>query len=126
MKAILKKKVDAGAEYVVTQLFYDNAYYFDFVKRCRDFGINVPIIPGLKPLTTKRQLSIVPHFFHVNLPDGLVDAVQLAKSNEEVREIGVEWCINQCKELIEQGAPVLHFYTMGKARSVKEIAAAVY
>jgi len=123
---ILKKKVDAGAEYVVTQLFYDNAYYFDFVKRCRDFGINVPIIPGLKPLTSKRQLSIVPHFFHVNLPDGLVDGVQQAKSNEEVREIGVSWCIDQCKELIENEAPVLHFYTMGKAKSVKEIAKAVY
>lgn len=123
---ILKAKVEAGAEYVVTQLFYDNDYYFDFVKRCRDFGIDVPIIPGLKPITTKRQLSIVPHFFHVSLPDALVEPIQKAKSNEEVRQIGVEWSIAQCKELIDKGAPVLHFYTMGKAKSVKEIAAAVY
>lgn len=123
---ILKKKIDAGAEYVVTQLFYDNAHYFDYVKRCRAFGIDVPIIPGLKPLTTKRQMSIVPHFFHVDLPDALVERVQSAKSNDEVREIGVDWCITQCKELIDHGAPVLHFYTMGKAKSIKEIANAVY
>jgi methylenetetrahydrofolate reductase (NADPH) len=122
----LKLKVDSGAEYIVTQLFYDNKNYFEFVQACRDIGINVPIIPGLKPITSKKQLNVIPHFFHVNLPDELVELVEAAKSDEEVREIGVQWCIQQCRELIDNQAPVLHFYTMGKARSVGEIAKAVF
>lgn len=123
---ILKEKIDNGAEYIVTQLFYDNQVYFDFVERCRNAGIEVPIIPGLKPLTTKKQLNIVPHFFHVSLPDELVDRIDKADNNEQVREIGVEWCIRQCKELIAHDAPILHFYTMGKAKSVMEIAEMVF
>lgn len=122
----LKKKVELGAEYIVTQLFYDNAMYFDFVKKCRAAGIEVPIIPGLKPITSKKQLSIVPHFFHVNLPEALVDAIEDAKTDEQVRREGVKWCIQQSEELIDAGVPVMHYYTMGKAKSVQEVAASVF
>jgi methylenetetrahydrofolate reductase (NADPH) len=122
----LKMKVDHGAEYIVTQLFYDNQVYFDFVKSCRQAGIMVPIIPGLKPISTKAQLNIVPHFFHVNLPDELVEQVERAKNDLEVREIGIEWCKQQCRELIKAEVPVLHFYTMGRAKSTYEIAKAVF
>ena len=122
----LKHKVDLGAEYIVTQLFYDNQVYFDYVDRCRAAGIDVPIIPGLKPITVPRHMQIIPHFFHVNLPEPLVDAVEQAKSKEEVREVGVEWCIQQCKELQAAGVPALHFYTMGKAESVGKVARAVF
>ncbi len=122
----LKAKVDAGAEYIVTQMFFDNAAFFKFVEDCRAFGINVPIIPGLKPLSTRNQLSIIPHYFHINMPDELVQMVERAKSEEEVRKIGVEWCIQQSKELKDSGVPVLHYYTMGKAKSTAEIAKAVF
>ncbi|MCC6601295.1 MAG: methylenetetrahydrofolate reductase [NAD(P)H] [Crocinitomicaceae bacterium] len=122
----LKAKIDAGAEYIVTQMFYDNKVYFDFVIQCREIGINVPIIPGLKPIATRNQLSVIPHHFHINLPDELVQLVEKAKSDAEVRQIGIDWCIRQSKELIKGGAPVLHYYTMGKAKSTKEIASAVF
>lgn len=122
----LKAKIDAGAEYVVTQMFFDNQAYFDFVKLCRDNNIHVPIIPGLKPLTAKSQLSVLPHHFHINMPDELVEAVEKAKTEEDVRVVGEEWCIQQSKELIKGGAPVLHYYTMGKAKSTKTIAKAVF
>lgn len=122
----LKRKVELGAEYIVTQLFYDNQVYFDFVGRCRKAGINVPIIPGLKPITTKKQMTFVPHFFHVNLPDALVDQIEDCKTNDQVKAIGTKWCIQQCEELVERGAPALHFYSMGKADPVKEVAAAIF
>jgi methylenetetrahydrofolate reductase (NADPH) len=122
----LKAKVDAGAEYIVTQMFYDNAKFFDFVEKCKAIGINVPIIPGLKPLTSKSQLSVIPHYFHIDMPDELVDMVERAKSDAEVREIGVQWCIKQSKELLAAKVPVLHYYTMGKAKSTAEIAKAVF
>lgn len=122
----LKAKVDAGAEYIVTQMFFDNRAYFRFVEECRESGINVPIIPGLKPLGSKSQLNVIPHHFHINLPDELVQIVEKAKSEEEVRKIGVEWCIQQSRELMKAGVPVLHYYTMGKAKSTKEIATAVF
>ena len=122
----LKAKVDAGAEYIVTQMFYDNAKFFDFVEKCKAIGINVPIIPGLKPLTSKSQLSVIPHYFHIDMPDELVDLVERAKSDAEVREIGVQWCIKQSKELLAAKVPVLHYYTMGKAKSTAEIAKAVF
>lgn len=122
----LKMKVDAGAEYVVTQLFFDNKHYFDFVDRCRQEGITVPIIPGLKPITTKKQMSVIPHFFHIDLPEDLVDLVDRAKSDQEVKEIGIDWCIKQSRELKEAGVPVLHYYTMGKSESTKRIAKAVF
>lgn len=122
----LKLKIDAGAEYIVTQMFYDNAKFFSFVEKCRAIGINVPIIPGLKPLTSKSQLSVIPHHFHIDMPDELVERVLRAKNDAEVREIGVDWCIMQSKELKEAGVPVLHYYTMGKAKSTAEIAKAVF
>ncbi|HEY8404597.1 MAG TPA: methylenetetrahydrofolate reductase [NAD(P)H] [Flavobacteriales bacterium] len=122
----LKAKVDAGAEYIVTQMFFDNQAYFKFVDECREYGITVPIIPGLKPIASKAQLSVIPHHFHINLPDELVQAVEKAKDDAAVREIGIEWCIEQSKELMKGGAPVLHYYTMGKAKSTKAIAKAVF
>ena len=121
----LKRKVEDGAEYVITQMFFDNAAYFDFVAKCRKQGIDIPILPGLKPLTTKGQLNSLPQNFHVNLPDELVDLIERAKTKEAVKEIGVEWCIRQAKELKDAGVPGLHFYTMGKADPTVQIAKAV-
>ncbi|MCD6178903.1 MAG: methylenetetrahydrofolate reductase [NAD(P)H] [Bacteroidales bacterium] len=122
----LKAKVDAGAEYIVTQMFFDNNKYFEFVKSCRAVGINVPIIPGLKPLSTKKQLIMLPQTFHVDIPQELVAEVQKCKSNKQVYQLGIEWSIAQSKELIAAGAPVLHFYTMGKPDNIREIAKAVF
>ena len=122
----LKEKVDAGAEYIVTQIFYDNASYFSFVEKCRAMGIEVPIIPGLKPITTKNQLHTLPRNFYLNVPDDLVDAVEAAKTPEEVKAVGVEWCISQSQELMKKGAPVLHYYTMGKPDETEKIAAALF
>lgn len=122
----LKHKVDRGAEYIVTQMFFDNEQFFNFEKRCRAAGINVPIIPGLKPLTTKAQLTALPRSFYLNLPDELVDAVHLAPDNAAAREIGIEWCINQSRELMAHGVPVLHYYSMGKAEAVRRVAAALF
>lgn len=121
----LKRKVEDGAEYVITQMFFDNAAYFDFVAKCRKQGIDIPILPGLKPLTTKGQLNSLPQNFYVNLPDELVDLIERAKTNEAVKEIGEEWCIRQAKELKDAGVPGLHFYTMGKADPTAQIAKAV-
>ncbi|MDJ1502556.1 methylenetetrahydrofolate reductase [NAD(P)H] [Xanthocytophaga agilis] len=122
----LKMKVDMGAEFIVTQMFFDNARYIEFVKKCRQAGILVPIIPGLKPLTTKKQLTVLPRIFHLDLPDELVKAVEECKTDKEVKQVGIEWCIQQCKELIEFGAPVMHFYTMSKSDPVKAIAQAIF
>lgn len=117
----LKKKVEAGADYIVTQMFFDNEKYFDFVEICRKHNINIPIIPGLKPISTKNQLSLLPHRFHLNLPNKLVDEVLKCKNNEEVRQVGVEWAIQQTKELIDYGVPCIHFYTMGRSDNVQKI-----
>ncbi len=122
----LKRKVEAGAEFLVTQMFFDNQYYFDFVKKCRENGINVPIIPGIKPLATKKQLSVLPKIFHIDLPDALVSAVESCKNNEEVNQVGIEWAAQQCKELMAQDVPVLHFYTMGKSHQTKEICKRIF
>ena len=119
----LKKKVEAGADYIVTQMFFDNQKYYDFVKLCRENDINIPIIPGLKPMSTEKQLTLLPQRFHLNVPNELVDEVLKCKSNEDVRQVGVEWAINQTKELIEFGAPCIHFYTMGKSDNVQKIVA---
>lgn len=118
----LKAKIDAGAEYIVTQMFFDNQKYFDFVDACREAGIKVPIIPGLKPMTTKKQLSVLPSIFHIDIPEELFDEVEKCKDNKQVREVGVEWGIKQTRELIERGAPVIHYYSMGKSNSVYRIA----
>ncbi len=122
----LKAKVDAGASYIVTQMFFDNAKYFDFVKQCRDTGIDVPIIPGLKPFSTAKQLNILPQIFHIDLPDALVREVQKCTTTEQVRQVGVEWGIAQCRELKAAGVPALHFYTMGKADNVAKIVKEVF
>lgn len=121
----LKQKVEAGAEYIVTQMFFDNQKYFEFVKRCRDAGIEIPIIPGLKPLSTLRQLLILPQIFNIDIPDELVLEAEKCKDNSRVRELGVEWAIKQSKELIYFGVPVLHYYTMGKSDNIAKIAKAV-
>ncbi|MFM2206488.1 MAG: hypothetical protein RL213_463 [Bacteroidota bacterium] len=122
----LKAKIDAGAEYVVTQMFFDNSKYFDFVDRCRKNGIHVPIIPGIKPLTTSKQLTALPKVFHVDLPQDLIDAVETCKSESDVREVGIEWCVNQSKELMKAGVPCLHYYTMGNAEITCRIAEKVF
>ncbi|MEZ4810557.1 MAG: methylenetetrahydrofolate reductase [NAD(P)H] [Allomuricauda sp.] len=122
----LKEKVDLGADYVVTQMFFDNKKYFDFVEAARAMGINVPIIPGIKPIAVKRHLQLLPQVFRVDIPEALVDAVESCKSNKEVREVGVEWCIQQSKELKKAGVPVLHYYSMGKSDNIKAIAKEVF
>ncbi len=122
----LKRKVDAGAEYIVTQMFFDNTKYFDFVKRCREAGITVPILPGLKPLATRSQINTLPRTFHIDIPDDLVKEVEKCRDNQQVRQVGAEWCIQQSKELITFGVPVIHYFTMGKSDNIRKIAASVF
>jgi methylenetetrahydrofolate reductase (NADPH) len=122
----LKKKIKNGAKYIVTQMFFDNQKYFDFVKKCRVEGITVPIIPGLKPIATKKQLNLIPHRFKVDLPDDLIMSVVKSKDNIAVKQVGIEWCIQQSKELIKQGVPLLHYYSMGKSVNIQQIASAVF
>lgn len=117
----LKAKVDAGADYIVTQMFFDNSKFFAFVEQCRAAGVTVPIIPGLKPFSTHRQLSLLPQTFHVDLPQELVQAVEACDSNVQVRQVGIEWAVMQGRELMAYGVPALHFYTMGKADNVQSI-----
>ena len=125
--AFLKAKVDAGADYVVTQMFFDNRVFFDFRDRCRAAGITVPVIPGLKPLSTARQLTLLPESFSIDIPVELTDAVAAAGDDKEaVYRIGTDWCIDQCKELLARGVPAVHFYTMGKTRNVEEVLQACF
>lgn len=118
----LKLKVDLGAEYIVTQMFFNNQKYFEFVDECRKAGINVPIIPGIKPLTGKGQLTILPKTFHIDIPEELSDEVEKCKDNAAAKEVGIEWCIKQSKELIKHNVPTLHFYSMGKSDPIYRIA----
>ncbi len=122
----LKENVDAGADYIVTQMFFDNKKYFDFVKKARNIGITVPIIPGIKPVAIKRHLQILPQVFKLDLPETLIHEVEKCKNNKEVRQVGVEWAIQQSKELVSAGVPVVHFYSMGKSDNIKEIASKVF
>lgn len=122
----LKKKVDMGADFIVTQMFFDNQKFFDFVKKCRENDINVPIIPGLKPVSALSQLVNLPKIFHIDLPEDLVEAVQSCKTAKDVKQVGTEFMIKQCKELIDFGVPVLHFYTMGKPEQTRQIAEAIF
>ena len=122
----LKKKIDAGADYIVTQMFFDNQKFFEFQDKCKEAGINVPIIPGLKPLATKKQLNALPHRFHVDLPEALIKSVVKCKDNAAVRQVGIEWCTQQSIELKEAGVPFLHYYSMGKSDNIKAIAEAVF
>ena len=124
--AILKEKVRLGAEYAVTQLFYDNVKYFSFVERARKAGIDIPIVPGIKPLTKLNQLSIIPKVFHCDLPEDLYREAVKCKCDEEIKQVGMEWAVEQCKELIAKGAPNLHFYTMSAVDSIGQIAKQIY
>ncbi len=117
----LKLKVELGAEYIVTQMFYDNSKYFDFVEKCRMNGITVPIIPGLKPLSTKRQINILPSIFHIDLPNDLAKEVQNSKDDAEARLVGIEWCKAQSQELKKHGVPCLHYYSMGKSDNIVSV-----
>jgi len=122
---MLKQKADLGAGYIMTQMFFDNQKFFDFVKSCRDLGITIPIIPGLKPITNKKQLSVLPRIFHVDIPTELSNALMRAKTDADCEQVGTEWLIQQSKELKEFGVPVLHYYTLGKPKviwnAVKEL-----
>ena len=118
---VLKKKQDLGAKYAVTQLFFDNGKYFAFVEAARKIGVTIPIIPGIKPLAKMNQISIIPKTFHVDIPAALADEARKLKTDEEVAQLGVEWCVEQCRELIKAGVPRLHFYTVSAVPSIKEI-----
>ena len=122
----LKHKVDLGADYVVTQMFFDNSKFFEFVEAARAMDINVPIIPGIKPIAIKKHLQLLPQVFRVDIPDELIEAVDQCRNNKQVREVGVEWCIQQSKELKNAGVPVLHYYSMGKSDNIKAIAEAIF
>jgi methylenetetrahydrofolate reductase (NADPH) len=117
----LKRKVEAGADYIVTQMFFNNKDFFDFVTACRAIDIQVPIIPGLKPLTTRKQLTMLPKTFHIDLPEALSNEVLKCKSDEEAEQVGIEWLLEQSKELKKNGVPVLHYYTVGKPDAVATV-----
>lgn len=117
----LKAKVELGADYIMTQMFFDNEKFFSFVKQCREAGIEVPIIPGLKPLSRKSQVTALPRIFSVDIPKDLQDAMEGAKDEEGARQVGIEWCIQQSKELKEFGVPCLHYYTMGKVDNMIQV-----
>ena len=122
----LKEKVDAGADYVVTQMFFDNAKYFEFVAKAREMGITVPIIPGIKPIAVERHLQVLPQIFRINLPEDLIAAVEKCKNNAEIRQVGIEWAIQQSIELKAAGVPVLHYYSMGKSENIRQIASQIF
>lgn len=122
----LKQKVDLGADYIVTQMFFDNSKFFRFVEEARKAGITVPIIPGIKPIAVKRHLQLLPQVFKIDLPEDLINEVEKCKDNKEVRQLGIEWCIEQSKELLEAGVPVLHYYSMGKSDNIKAVASKVF
>lgn len=124
--AFLKQKIGMGAEYAVTQMFFDNQKYFDFVDRCRKEGITVPIIPGIKPIVFINQLTVLPKIFRSDIPESLAHALRQCKTDEDAKQVGIEWCIQQCKELIKHGVPSLHFYTLMASDSVRRVAQAIY
>ena len=121
-----KEKVDAGADYIMTQMFCNNQKFLDYVKACRDMGITVPIIPGLKPITNKKQLTILPRIFHVDIPTDLSNAINKCKTDAECEQVGTEWLIQQSKELKAAGVPVLHYYTLGKPKVIRDVVSAVF
>ncbi len=121
-----KEKVDAGADYIMTQMFFNNQKFLDYVQACRDMGITVPIIPGLKPITNKKQLTILPRIFHVDIPTDLSNAINKCKTDAECEQVGTEWLIQQSKELKAAGVPVLHYYTLGKPKVIREVVSAVF
>lgn len=122
----LKRKVDAGADYIITQMFFDNQKFYDFVQLCRDNGITVPIIPGLKPISSTKQIEMLPRSFHIDIPEELVNELQKAKSPREIYDAGTQWCIDQSKDLLNHGVPAIHYYTMGRADNVQRIVKSVF
>lgn len=122
----LKQKIDNGADYIVTQMFFDNKKFFEFVDKCRAEGINVPIIPGIKPITSKSQIFNLPRNFYIDLPEDLIDAIENCRSDSDVKNVGIEWAIQQSKELIAQKVPCLHFYSMGKSQAIYQIARSLF
>ncbi len=123
---VLARKVSMGAQYAVTQLFFDNDRYFSFVRRAREIGIKVPIVPGIKPLSKLSQLNVLPKTFHCDLPDALYNEARHCKTNEEVKRLGIEWGVEQCRQLLKAGVPNIHFYTVGATDSVRQIAKQIY
>ena len=123
---IAKNKVDAGAQYIMTQMFFDNKKYFEYVDACRSIGITVPIIPGLKPITNKKQLTVLPNIFYVDIPSDLRNAMMAATTDEACEQVGTEWLIQQSKELKAAGVPILHYYTLGKPKVVKDVCKNVF
>ncbi len=122
----LKAKIDSGADYIVTQMFFDNEKYFAFKNKCEGMGITAPIIPGLKIMTTKKQATILSKIFKIDIPQELLEAVEKCKSDKDVKEIGIEWCIQQSKELVKQNVPCLHYYTMGSSEVTRRVASAIF
>jgi methylenetetrahydrofolate reductase (NADPH) len=122
----LKQKIANGADYIVTQMFFDNGKFFEFVDKCRAEGITVPIIPGLKPITAKSQIYNLPRNFYIDMPDALIDAIDNCKTEDDVKNVGVEWAIQQSKELIKAKVPCLHFYSMGKSNAIHQIASKLF
>ena len=121
-----KEKVDAGADYIMTQMFFNNQKFLDYVQACRDMGITVPIIPGLKPITNKKQLTILPRIFHVDIPTDLSNAINKCKTDAECEQVGTEWLIQQSKELKAAGVPVLHYYTLGKPKVIRDVCKQIF
>ena len=117
----LKQKVEAGADYIVTQMFFDNKKFYGFVEKCRAASISVPIIPGLKPISTRTHIEMLPRAFSIDLPQDLMNEIRKCKDNQEIYQIGIEWCTSQSKDLLAHGAPAIHYYTMGKADNIREI-----
>jgi methylenetetrahydrofolate reductase (NADPH) len=122
----LKAKIDAGAEYIVTQMFFDNAAYFDYLKKCREMNIDVPVIPGLKIITTKKQATLLPKVFKIDVPQALLEQIEKCETDAQVKEVGIEWCIQQSKELIKAKVPCLHYYTMGSSEVTRRVASKVF
>jgi len=122
----LKHKIEKGADYIVTQMFFENSRFFAFVEKCREAGIDVPIIPGVKPISTFKDIHLIPSAFHISIPYALCKEVDKCKSKDEVKQVGVEWAINQSKELIKYGVPGLHFFTLGQSDNIRKIVSAVY
>lgn len=123
---MLKQKVDMGADYIVTQMFFDNDKYFEFVKRCKEIGINVPVIPAIKPIVNRNQLTLLPKVFHVDLPSQLAEELGKCKDDNQAKQVGIEWCKLQAKELMAAGVPSIHFYSHNATESVRQVASEIY
>ena len=122
----LKRKVEAGADYVITQMFFDNGQFYQFVDRCRAAGITVPIIPGLKPISSLRQIDLLPRSFHIDIPQELVSELQKTRTADEAYQVGIDWCVAQSRDLLQHGAPAVHYYTMAKTDNVRKIVKSVF